>query len=185
MELEDLKKGWKEMEARIDHLEGELRMERHKKTTSARDRLTLRFRFLTIICFCLPISFRPLMGMAQFSERTEILFCIFFIIMGIVCALKSRRIAALNLNQHSLKETLIKLQKEEKLFRYKPLWAIVLAAPVILSIIGDIYALNAPYAIYGVYGGLFGGILLGLLIRRRITLEWNAVRKALEEEISE
>ena len=39
MELEDLKKGWKEMETRIDRLEGELKMERHKKTTSARDRL--------------------------------------------------------------------------------------------------------------------------------------------------
>ena len=185
MELEDLKKGWKEMESRIDRLEGELKMERHKKRTSARDRLEWRYRILTIVCFVTPISFKPLMGMAQFSERTEILFCIFFIIMGIICAIKSRRIANLDMSQQSIKETLVKLQKEQKLFKYKPLWAIALATPVILSIIGDIYALNEPVAMYGVYGGLFFGALLGLFIRRRIMIEWEAVRKALEEEISE
>lgn len=185
MELEDLKMGWKEMEARIDRLEGELKMERHQKRTSARNRLEWRFRILSIICFVMPISFHPLMGMAQFSERTEILFGIFFIIMGIVCALKSRRIAKLDMSQQSIKETLIKLQKERKLFEYKPLWAISLATPVVLSLISDIYALNEPIAMYGIYGGLFIGALVGLFIRRRITLEWEAVRKALEEEISE
>ena len=99
MELEDLKKGWKEMETRIDRLEGELKMERHKKTTSARDRLEWRFRRLAIICFVIPLLFKPLMGTAQFSDRTGIIFCIFFIIMGILCALKSRQIANLDLNQ--------------------------------------------------------------------------------------
>lgn len=185
MELEDLKKGWKEMEARIDRLEGELKMERHKKKVSARNRLEWRFRILTIICFVTPPMFRPLMGMAQFSERTEVLFCIFFIIMGIVCAFKSRRIANLDINQQSIKETLVKLQKERKRFEYKPLWAIALAAPVILSLIDDIYALNEPIALYGIYGGLFIGALIGLFIRRRIMLEWEAMRKALEEEIGE
>lgn len=185
MELEDLKKGWKEMENRIDHLEGELKMERHKRTTSARDRLEWRFRILTIVCFILPISFRPLMGIAQFSNRTEILFCIFFIIMGILCALKSRQIANLDLNQQSLKETFIKVQKQQKQYRYKPLIGIALATPVLLSLIDDIYASNEPIAMYGIYGGLFFGSLLGLFIRRRIMREWEAVRKALEEEISE
>ena len=185
MELEDLKKGWKEMENRIDRLEGELKMERHKKRTSARDRLEWRFRILTCICFVTPISFRPLMGMAQFSNRTLVLFSIFFIIMGIICALKSIRIAKLDMSQQSLKETLIKVQKEEKLFRYKPLIGITLAAPVLLSIINDINVLNEPIALYGVYGGLFIGVLFGLLIRRRIMREWKAVRQALEEEISE
>ncbi len=185
MELEDLKKGWKEMENRIDRLEGELKMERHKKTTSARDRLEWRFRILAIICFVTPISFRPLMGMAQFSDRTEILFCIFFIIMGILCALKSRQIANLDLNQQSLKETLIKVQKDQKRYRYKPLIGIALATPVLLSIIADVYAANEPYAMYGIYGGLFFGSLLGLFIRRRIMREWEAMRKALEEEVGE
>ena len=185
MELEDLKKGWKEMENRIDRLEGELKMERHKKRTSARDRLEWRFRILTCICFVTPISFRPLMGMAQFSNRTLILFSIFFIIMGIICALKSIRIAKLDMSQQSLKETLIKVQKEEKLFRYKPLIGITLAAPVLLSIIADVYAANEPYAMYGIYGGLFFGSLLGLFIRRRIMREWEAMRQALEEEVGE
>lgn len=185
MELEDLKKGWKEMENRIDRLEGELKMERHKKRTSARDRLEWRFRILTCICFVTPISFRPLMGMAQFSNRTLILFSIFFIIMGIICAFKSIRIAKLDMSQQSLKETLIKVQKEEKLFRYKPLIGIALATPVLLSIIADVYAANEPYAMYGIYGGLFFGSLLGLFIRRRIMREWEAMRQALEEEVGE
>ena len=50
MELEDLKKGWKEMEARIDQLEGELKMERHKRTLSVRERLERKYRILGIIC---------------------------------------------------------------------------------------------------------------------------------------
>lgn len=185
MELEDLKKGWKEMENRIERLEGELKIERHKKTTSARDRLEWRFRLLTIICIIMPPSFSHLMGMAQFSNRTGILFSIFFIIMGFICALKSRRIANLNLNQQSLKETLTKLKKEQKLFKYKPLFGIALATPVLLSIIADVYATNEPYTIYGIYGGVFFGLLLGLIIRRRIMREWKTMRKALEEEISE
>jgi hypothetical protein len=89
------------------------------------------------------------------------------------------------MSQQSLKETLIKVQKEEKLFRYKPLIGITLAAPVLLSIINDINVLNEPIALYGVYGGLFIGALFGLLIRRRIMREWKVVRQALEEEISE
>ena len=62
MELEDLKKGWKEMEARIDQLEGELKMERHKRTLSVRERLERKYRILGIICILTPCLFRPMMG---------------------------------------------------------------------------------------------------------------------------
>lgn len=185
MELEDLKKGWKEMEARIDQLEGELKMERHKRTLSISERLVRKYRILGIICILTPCLFHPMMGMAQFSDRTACLFTIFFIIVAIDYIWQSVRIGQLDLGKQSLKETLIKFHREEKLFNLLPLYRIVLAIPILLSIVKDLENLGVTHAMYCIWGGLLMGVLFGLNLRRRFKRDYTRMRKALEEEVGE
>ncbi|MBO5795799.1 MAG: hypothetical protein J6R28_04005, partial [Bacteroides sp.] len=85
----------------------------------------------------------------------------------------------------SLKETLIKFHREEKLFNLLPLYRIVLAIPILLSIVKDLENLGVTHAMYCIWGGLLMGVTFGLNLRRRFKRDYTRMREALEEEISE
>ena len=189
MELEELKKGWKEMDERMEKLESEndklVNMITQKRATSALQRLTREYQMMTAICLLAPSYFMLTQHhMEGLGDWCLYLFVIFFLVMAIHKSFIWRKLSRMDYKQMTVKEALISTYKLEKYQKTGTLIGISLAVPLLICFMVELYRLHEMYAFYGAWCGLVVGLLIGLRIRRRIKRDIKEMRAALNDELN-
>lgn len=189
MELEDLKKGWKEMDEQVDKLgsknEVSVSQITRKRALSSQERLKREYRMMTAICLMAPfwiaITQRNIGGL---PDWTVYMFFVFFMVMVVHKGFIWWKLAHLDYKRMTVKEALISTYKLEKYQKTGTLVGISLAVPVLVCFIVELYLLHEVYALYGAFCGLIVGLFFGLRIRRRIKKEIKTMRDALNDELN-
>lgn len=189
MELEELKKGWKEMDEQIDKLESmdEVPVSRvtQKRAVSSQERLKKEYRMMTAICFLAPswitITQRNIGGL---PDWTVYMFLVFFMVMAAHKGFIWWKLAHMDYKLMTVKEALISTYKLEKYQKTGTLIGISLAVPVLVCFMAELYLLHEVYALYGAFFGLVIGLYFGFRVRRRIKREMKTMREALNDELN-
>ena len=190
MELEDLKKGWKELDEQVDKLDSKNDMLAsritQKRVVSAQQRLKREYQMMIVVCFLAPswiaIAQRNMEGLPNWVVY---LFFFFFLIMAAQKGFVWWKLSRTNYRQMTVKEALISTYKVEKYQKTGVLIGISLAIPLLAAFIVELYLLDEMYAFYGAWCGLVVGLWIGLHVRRRIKREMKAMREALNDELNE
>ncbi|WP_288735334.1 hypothetical protein [uncultured Parabacteroides sp.] len=188
MELEDLKKGWKEMDKHIDYLQDNNEITQKvikERIVSVQERLARRFRLMTALCLIAP-SFLSIdnWGLGDIGVWTKGGFFVFFIVMAIHKGFLWMRMSRLNFMQMTGKEALISTYKLEKIQKIGMLIGFPFAFIIIAFFMLDLYHMHEMYALYGACSGLIVGLFCGLRIRSRIKKEFQQLRSVLDDELN-
>ncbi|WP_455672221.1 hypothetical protein [Phocaeicola sp.] len=189
MELEELKKGWKEMGERMDKIEktndellGKITQNR---ATSARQRLKREYQMMTAVCFMAPswlaIAQR---NMEELGDWIVYLFLVFFLVMAANKGFVWWKLSRMDYQKMTIKEALISTYQLEKYQKRGTLIGIGLAIPLLVCFMVNLYLMHEVYAFYGAWLGLVFGLWLGLRIHRRIKKEIKEMRDALQDELN-
>ncbi|RHO72132.1 hypothetical protein DW083_09565 [Parabacteroides sp. AF48-14] len=188
MELEDLKKGWREIDEHIDRMDENNEMAQRvvrEHIVSVRERLKNRFRRMTLLCLMAPgvinLLFLEIDGIGSW---TKFAFLFFFIVMAIHKGFLWRGLAKTDYKWMTSKEALISTFKLEKFQKVGILIGFPLALVVIALFMLDLYRAQEMYAFYGACCGMVVGFFAGFRMQRRIRKEFQQLRGALEEELS-
>lgn len=190
MELEDLKKGWKELDEQVDKLEPKDDMlasrVTQKRVTSAHQRLKKEYQNMTALCF-LAASWLPMIQrhIEELPLGVMGLFLIFFLIMAAQKGFIWWKLSHVDYKRMTVKEALVSTHQLEKYQKTTTLVGIVLAVPLLAFFVVELYLLHEMYAFYGAWCGLLIGLWGGLHVRRRIKREIKELHEALKDELNE
>lgn len=189
MELEDLKKGWKEMDQKMDEVEREHLsmhewMKKKKGSPSARQRLRRRFMMMAAVCFCMPGC---MVNMTELSnvvgDWTIRAFIIFFLVMGIHKLLMVAKLSKMDNNRMTVREALASVYQLEKWQKYGIILGLAMAVPLLVFFFIQCYQTGNVYMISGAWTGLVIGSIAGWRIRNRVRREFREMREALKDEL--
>ena len=188
MELEDLKKGWREIDEHLDRMDENNDMAQkvvREHIVSVRERLKYRFRMMTLLCLMAPgvinLLFQEMNGISLWTRAA---FVIFFIVMAIHKGFLWRGLAKTDYKWMTSKEALISTFKLEKFQKAGILIGFPIALVVVALFMLDLYRAQEMYAFYGACCGMVIGFFAGMRVQRRIRKEFQQLRGALEEELS-
>lgn len=190
MELEDLKKGWKELDEQVDKLEPKDDMlasrVTQKRVTSAHQRLKKEYQNMTAVCLCASSSLPMIQRhIEELPLGVMGLFLIFFLIMAAQKGFIWWKLSHVDYKRMTVKEALVSTYQLEKYQKTTTLVGIVLAVPLLAFFVVELYLLHEMYAFYGVWCGLLIGLWCGLRVRRRIKREIKELHEALKDELNE
>lgn len=183
MELEELKKNWNMMEERLERLEMENRKLLHKavknKVEQMRQKLLLR---LTFIVFLLPMLLWQLARQEEFkfSPLTWGLMGVFLVTILIRQCTWAYLLNKIDCGM-PVREVCLAEVRFRQSFKVGIAVSVLLAIPMLASMIGDMISFGNPYIVCGAWTGFVVGLILGLRLFFRA---WNGV-KELREAIEE
>lgn len=184
MELEDLKKNWNVMEERLGRLEIENRKLLHKavksKVEQMRQKLLLR---LTFIVFLMPMLLWQITRQDEFefSPLTWGLVGVFLLVILIRQCTWAYLLNRIDCGRMAVREVCLAEARFRQSFKLGIAVSVLLAIPMLVSMIGDMIRFGNPYIVYGAWTGLVVGLILGLRLFFRA---WNGV-KELREAIAD
>ncbi|MDE6217305.1 hypothetical protein [Bacteroides sp.] len=184
MELEDLKKNWSVMEERLGRLEMENRKLLHRavdsKVKQMRQRLLLR---LTFIVFLLPMLLWQItrQNEFEFSPLTWGLVSLFLVTILIRQCTWAYLLNRIDCNRMAVREVCLAEARFRQSFKMGIAVSVLLAIPMLASMIGDMIRFGNPYIVYGAWTGLAIGLILGLRLFFRAWGGVKELREAIEE----
>lgn len=187
MELDDLKKKWRELDERlistderIDRLTAEVTTGRF---TSARQRLMRTLQLGVCMLLCMPLIFANVLRYETIRpEMAIVVLLIFFIVVMLV-----RQVVLIALlrridpARQSVFEACTAVLRFRTCFMAGAVVGIVVAVPFVVMVGIYLSRFDTPYVLYGFVAGLVVGVPLGVRIFLRMLRDINALRAALTD----
>lgn len=186
MELEDMKRQWSEIDARIKKIETENEAFRHKdkmhRASTEKDQLVKQYRCMTAVSLMFPmiinLSLRDVL-----STMSLLAVVVFFLAMAVVLSIMWHGLERVDYGKMTSKEAVESILKYERMQRNKQIIGLSLAIPTGVTMLWDYYAFN-PYIFYGGLVGVAIGTAIGLKAHFRIKHSYQTLRDTFAEELS-
>lgn len=183
MDINDLKNSWNSLNIPPDYTGGApdeilSRLSRGRVMT-LRDRLSRLSRVIAQICLIGVVCMVPYM---HESPTLAILAMAFFVFMGVRHLMNYRRISRLNFSEMSVREAILTVSDIERARVQLRAVGMTLGFPLVIYMCFTFSERFGEYYLYGCIAGGVVGLIIGIMINRRVVNILREMRAQLSQE---